>query len=141
MINDLLSFLQDHQTIVTTVSTISAVFFVTSLIALPIIISRLPDNYFLGEHRLSTENRPPLSIIERVILIVKNILGIILVLIGVVMLVLPGQGLLTILIGFSLSNFPGKYKLERSIIRRPTIFNTLNWIRHKAGKNKLQLPT
>lgn len=134
-------FLQDHQTIVTTVSVISLIFFVASLIVLPIIISRLPDNYFLKDNRLRAEEKTPQSLVERLLIILKNLLGGVLILAGIAMLVLPGQGLLTILIGFSLTNFPGKYYLERWLISRPSIFKTLNWIRHKTGKNSLQLPS
>ncbi len=56
------------------------------------------------------------------------------------MLILPGQGLLTMLIGMTLVNFPGKFALERSIVSRPSVANTLNRIREAAGKQRLQLP-
>ena len=57
-----------------------------------------------------------------------------------VMLVVPGQGLLTILIGVMLTDFPGKYALERRLISQPSIFNAINWIRDKAGKEPLKRP-
>lgn len=137
----LFEFLQDHKTIVTTVSVISLIFFAASLILLPVIISRLPDDYFVSETRLKIGEKASTSVVERLFIILKNILGGVLILAGIVMIVLPGQGLLTILIGFSLTNFPGKYKFERWLISKPSIFRTLNWIRHKAGRNSLQLPT
>jgi len=55
------------------------------------------------------------------------------------MLVLPGQGLLTILLGVTLVNFPGKYALERRIVSRPSVANTLNRIREAVGRNPLEL--
>jgi hypothetical protein len=42
-------------------------------------------------------------------------MGIILALPGV-----PGQGILTVLIGVMLLEFPGKRRLERAIVGRPT---------------------
>jgi hypothetical protein len=50
------------------------------------------------------------------------------------MLVLPGQGLLTILIGLVLVNFPGKYYLERKVIEQKKVLATMNWIRGKANR-------
>ncbi len=138
--NFLFEFFQDHKTIVTTVSIGSLTLFVASLAILPLIIAQLPDNYFLDTKRLSGNSRKPTTAIERLLISFKNLSGIILVLAGIAMLVLPGQGLITILIGFSLTNFPGKYKLERKLIGNPAIFKSLNWIRHKTGKNNLLPP-
>ena len=42
--------------------------------------------------------------------LIKNVLGVILVLMGLAMLVLPGQGVLTLLIGISLLDFPWQAK-------------------------------
>ena len=55
------------------------------------------------------------------------------------MLILPGQGILTILIGLFLMNFPGKFKLERKLIAMPKVLKSLNWIRTKAGKEPFVL--
>jgi hypothetical protein len=56
------------------------------------------------------------------------------------MLLLPGQGLITILIGLMFLNFPGKLALERRIIQQPTLLRAINWIRAKADKPVLQAP-
>ena len=66
--------------------------------------------------------------------IAKIILGIGLLVCGILMLVLPGQGLITILIGLSLIPFPGKDKMEQRILSRHSVRSTLNWIRVKAKK-------
>jgi hypothetical protein len=71
---------------------------------------------------------------------VKNIVGLVLVLAGVLMLVLPGQGLLTIFMGITLLDFPGKRRLELSVVRRRPVFSALNWIRKKARRPPLLLP-
>jgi hypothetical protein len=72
--------------------------------------------------------------------ILKNAFGAVLVLAGIAMLVLPGQGLLAILVGVMLANFPGKYALERRIISRPTVSKAVNRIRKMAGRPPLDIP-
>ena len=67
----------------------------------------------------------------------KNILGILLLLVGIVLLFIPGQGLLTIFTGLMLINFPGKRRLELYIVRKNTILRAINWIRTRAGKDKI----
>jgi hypothetical protein len=57
---------------------------------------------------------------------------------GLLMLVLPGQGLLTIVTGLLLINYPGKYKLEQKLVAVPSVFRALNWIRVKANKPLLK---
>ncbi len=67
-------------------------------------------------------------------IVLKNLLGVALVGAGIVMLVLPGQGILTILIGVMLMDFPGKYALEKRLVSRPTVMRSLNWMRAKANR-------
>lgn len=63
------------------------------------------------------------------------------ILAGIIMLVLPGQGTVTILIGLAISNFPGKYKIERKISSQPAVGATLNKIRKLTGSSPLVFPT
>ena len=53
------------------------------------------------------------------------------------MLVLPGQGILTMVIGFSIMDFPGKHRLNDRIVANRKIQQSLNWIRRKGGKDDL----
>jgi UPF0716 family protein affecting phage T7 exclusion len=71
----------------------------------------------------------------------KNLLGILIVLVGVAMLLLPGQGILTILIGLMLLDFPGKQRLERRLVQQPSVWRAINWMRAKAHQPALELPT
>ena len=73
------------------------------------------------------------------LLIGKNLLGGLLVLSGIAMLVLPGQGLLTIAMGLLLMDFPGKHRLERRIVRTRPVLRSINWLRRKAHKNPLKI--
>ncbi len=56
------------------------------------------------------------------------------------MLVLPGQGILTLLLGIALTDVPGKWKLMRILARRPNVMKALNWMRERAGQPPLLPP-
>jgi hypothetical protein len=73
------------------------------------------------------------------LLVAKNVCGLILILAGVVMLVLPGQGMLTIVLGIMLLNFPGKYRLERRVARMRPVARSINWMRARAGHPPLKV--
>lgn len=115
---------------------LSIVSFVASVIAIPWILIRLPRDYFCESHPRTwlKDHHPVLRLIA---LALKNLLGAILLLGGLAMLVLPGQGLLTMLIGISLLDFPGKRAIERSIIGRPLILKSINRIRQRFGRPPL----
>jgi len=115
---------------------LSAVFFVGSLIAIPILLVRLPVDYFdERQPRVWLKGYP--AVIRVSTFIIKNLVGVVFVFAGIAMLVLPGQGILTILIGLSIVDFPGKKRLERSLLSRPAVLNTINAIREKFGKPPL----
>lgn len=72
---------------------------------------------------------------------IKNIAGLLLVLLGLVLSLpgVPGQGLITILIGIMLLDFPGKQKIERKIISRPSVLSNVNRLREKFSRPPLRL--
>jgi UPF0716 family protein affecting phage T7 exclusion len=72
--------------------------------------------------------------------VAKNLCGTVLVLAGVAMLVLPGQGILTIVVGLLLIDFPGKFALEQKLVRRSSVLSAMNWIRTKAHRAPLKPP-
>jgi hypothetical protein len=72
--------------------------------------------------------------------VIKNLVGVALLLAGLVMLVTPGQGLLTIVVGLTLLSFPGKARLERWIATRPAVWRAINWMRQRAGRDTLEHP-
>ena len=114
----------------------SLVLFIVSLAVIPWLVTKIPADYFHEERRRRdalSERSLPLQLL----LGFKNLCGFLLLLLGLVMLVLPGQGILTIVIGLFLMNFPGKYELERSLVSRPKVLDSLNWIRAKAQKPPL----
>ena len=117
---------------------LSLVSFVGSLVALPLILVRLPADYFSENHPRTwlKEHHP---VLRWMALALKNLCGAILMLGGMAMLVLPGQGVLTILIGVSLLDFPGKRALERKLVSRPLVLQTINRIRGKFNQPPLRV--
>ena len=116
----------------------SAIGFVGSLIAIPLILVRLPADYFdtrTPRHWMK-DHHPMLRLSG---LIVKNVVGIVFFLAGVAMLFLPGQGLLTMLIGISLMDFPRKRQLEAKMVGQPTLMGVINAMRRKFDKPPLTL--
>lgn len=73
------------------------------------------------------------------ILLVKNLLGLVILLMGIAMLFLPGQGLLTMLIGILMLDFPGKFRCERWFVSRRPVLRSINWLRRKSGKPRLRV--
>ena len=121
---------------------ISAVSLITSfgtVAALPFIIARIPDDYFIRPVS-SLPRRGSTSPVRLLYLIVKNLVGIVFIIAGVIMLFIPGQGILTILIGIMLMNFSGKRLLALRIIRRPTVIRAINWMRIRSQRPPLILP-
>ncbi len=118
----------------------SVVTFVGTLVLMPILVIRIPDDYFLANRRRVSSWRRMHPLPGIALLVAKNVCGGVFVVAGIAMLVLPGQGILTILIGVMLLNFPGKYRLERSFARTKPVARSINWIRAMAGQPPLRIP-
>ena len=69
--------------------------------------------------------------------ILKNVVAVVLLLAGVAMLVLPGQGVATILVGLLMMDFPRKKELQRRILSMPAILRTVNALRTRTGEPPL----
>src|SRR5215813_6774687 len=133
------AWLHRHETLLWWVGALSVLMFVGTLVALPLVVARLPADYFRREHHATRPHTRSVAL-RLVGLFGKNLLGVVLVCTGVAMLVFPGQGILTMLIGLMLINFPGKRTLEQRLVRQPTVLRALNWMRAKAHQPPLELP-
>jgi len=112
-----------------TVASVVAV--IATVIGLPWVITRLPHDYFSRPRREVWRDSSQEPVFALVLGVLKNLLGLVLVILGLIMLVTPGQGILTLLAGFLLMNFPGKYQLERWLVLRPGVLRGLNWLRER----------
>ena len=117
---------------------LSSIMCVGSILMLPWLVCKIPESYFL--HQPLKSNVPPSPMTSGVRRFIKNISGFFLLVAGIIMLFVPGQGLLTMLIGIMLIDFPGKKWVEKKLISVKSIQNTLNWIRRKKGVKELKFP-
>jgi hypothetical protein len=111
-----------------------------SFAAIVIVMVKIPANYFSSHYQ---QDFMPNSgfLVRWGAVILKNILGVLLIGLGLVLSLpgVPGQGLLTILLGIIMLDIPGKRPLEARIIKRPTILAAINNLRARYNKPPLEL--
>jgi hypothetical protein len=98
-----------------------------SILLIPLLLIQLPADHFVA--RPVQPPRHPLLFAS--LWLLRNLLALLLFVAGVLMLFLPGQGLLTLLLAAACADLPGKQRLERALLRRPLIFQGANWIRKR----------
>lgn len=134
----MLEWITIDETTVWHLAVFSIVSFIATLVLVPFLVVRIPEDYFAETKRHRWEpwaHEHPF--VRWSLLIAKNMLGYLFIILGIAMLVLPGQGILTILIGIMFINFPGKYRLERWAVTRPPVLRTINSLRRNAGRRPL----
>jgi hypothetical protein len=114
--------------------------FTISLAIVSFILVKIPPDYFHKDRPrdLWSDRHPAVRLLG---LFAKNVLGVVLVVLGILLSIpgVPGQGLLTILLGIMLLDFPGKRRLEHKLVSRPQILATINKLRHRFGQPNLVL--
>ena len=109
-----------------------------SFASIAIVMVKIPPAYFSIHHR--RDFLPDSSwFVRSGAVIAKNILGAFLVVLGIILSLpgVPGQGILTILLGLIMLDIPGKRPLEARIIQRPVVLAAVNRLRAKYGKPPL----
>ena len=120
--------------LLTLLGLLSVVTFVGSLVAVPWLIGRMRADYFLTHWQVVQARHRRHPALALTVFLARNTLGLLLVAAGLAMLFLPGQGLLIVLIGVCVMDFPGKRGLLQRLVRGPKVQGALNWIRRKRGK-------
>ena len=135
----MITFIHNHEVLLIWLTIASIIGFIGSLLVIPWILIQIPSDYFSYSKRKKHQwgSYPP--IIRLVLLLIKNIFGVIFIISGIIMLFIPGQGIITIIIGIILTDFPYKYKIERWIINRPAILRSINKLRVKAKQSPLKI--
>lgn len=114
--------------------------FAISLGLVAVLLVRLPATYFLDRHQreLWIDRHPAVRWLG---VVLKNVLGVALVVLGAVLSLpgVPGQGLLTVLLGVMLIDFPGKRRLERRLVGLPRVLDRVNRLRARFGREPLVL--
>ena len=121
---------QEHAELLGWFSLASLLMLVGSVLLVPWLVLRAPHDVFVRESPFTSRPRAYVFALW----LVRNTLGVMLLLAGILMLVLPGQGLLTIVAALCLMQIPWKRELLRRIVARPAVWKALGWIRERAGK-------
>ncbi|MEO6049974.1 MAG: hypothetical protein ABIP78_01400 [Pyrinomonadaceae bacterium] len=113
---------------------------IISFAAIAIVMVKVPPHYFSPHHERDFLPNSP-WIVRWGAVIAKNIAGVFLVLLGIILSLpgVPGQGILTILLGLIFLDIPGKRPLEARIIKRPAVLSAINKLRAKYNKPPLEL--
>ena len=113
---------------------------VVSLVAVAVVLSRLPADYFVNPEARRPVDRHP--VLKLVLVVFRNLLGWFLVLLGLLLSLpgIPGQGILTILMGVMLVDFPGKHTAERWLLTRRGVLTAVNALRARLRKPPLLSP-
>ncbi|MBN2652199.1 MAG: PGPGW domain-containing protein [Spirochaetales bacterium] len=129
----LFDILAEHKRFFFYFSLASFVVFVVSLLSMPYLIAKIPEDYFSKNFSQRRERR---QFSGRFIIfsLIKNLIGSVILLGGVIMLFVPGQGLLTIFAGMFVMDFPGKHRLEAWFLSKPSVQDGLNFFRKKMNK-------
>lgn len=140
-IKSLLDWAQSNETLLWWLFACSVAVFLLTPIAVAWAVIRLPADYFTEKRRRPLGSWAKYPMLRLVLLVAKNLLGVVLLIAGLAMLLVPGQGLLTIAVGLILIDFPGKFRLERWIVSRPSLWRSINWLRKRAGREPLKKPS
>ena len=113
---------------------------IISFAAIGVVMVKIPANYFSTHYQRDFLPDSP-WLVRWSAVILKNILGLVLIIIGIILSLpgVPGQGILTILLGLIMMDIPGKRPIEARIIKRPTVLAAVNRLRAKYDKPPLQL--
>lgn len=128
------------ETLLTATAVLSVATLAGAAALLPRVVARLPEDHFqrsAEERRAALRTWAPRRLVW---VALRNLLGAVLLLAGFVMLFVPGQGLLTMLIGLLVMDFPGKFAAEQALVRRPAVLRMLNRLRRRAGRPPLLPP-
>jgi hypothetical protein len=130
-------WLMQYQEVFVWIGLISFLTFLFGLLLMPFVIMRLPEDYFLSPQN-SDQTSTVLRDSSTLFLVFKNLMGGVLLCLGVVMLFLPGPGLMVALIGLSLVDIPGKRWVLGRILNISGLRSAINGLRGKRGRPPLK---
>lgn len=109
-----------------------------SFLSIGIVMVKIPENYFSSHYVQDFMPDKPL-LVRWSAVIIKNAFGAFLVILGIILSLpgVPGQGILTILLGLIMLDIPGKRPIEARIIKRPTVLSAINNLRARYNKTPL----
>ena len=124
------AWLTGHSLLLGVMASLSAALLIVTVVAAPWAVSRLPSNYLLQRLERSSKQ----GIWYSVASVSRALLGFLVTLLGLVMLITPGPGVIMLLLGISIAEFPGRNRLLIYLATRPNVLSSLNWMRKRHGK-------
>ena len=137
----LFNWVDNYRVVIWWISALSAVIFIIFLFAIPIFIVKLPADFFIQQ---SLPTACPASqkhpLVRLIYLTAKNLIAVMIILAGIAMLFLPGQGVVTIIIGVSMLTIRGKRRLVLGLVCHRLIMQSLNRLRARFNKPAFLIP-
>lgn len=128
------SWFAQHREAVFWIGAGSGLICVLSMATVPWIVARLPEDYLVRLEAPVAVGNP-----HWLRSLLRNLGGWMLLVLGVLLVPLPGPGMLVILLALGLVDFPGKRPLVGSILRRPAVLRSINWLRRRARRPEMVL--
>ena len=135
LLEQIIDLVDEYKSVIFWLGLLSFLIFIFSLVSIKRLVALIPSDYFVSKK--DTKFKSEYHFIWLISMIIKNIIGYVLIIGGILMLLLPGQGLFTIFIGLMMSNYPGKYYNEKKIIPIASILKTINWLRKQSDKEPI----
>ena len=130
MMQSAVPWIMENRHILTLIGVLSLILLAATLLATPWLVAKLPADYF-RIHRIPVSQRGP----ARMLLgLARNVTGVLLMTLGIIMFITPGPGLVVLLTGLSVCEFRGKYRLLRKLAAQPRVFATLNYLRQRQSR-------
>lgn len=107
---------------------------VVVLVLLPKILAGLPTDYLDAARPVARARR---SLRSAPLVLARNLLGWVFLAVGLVLIPLPGPGLLIVFTGLLLVDLPGKRRMVRAALARPSLLGLVNRIRARQGQPPL----
>jgi hypothetical protein len=126
-----LEWAESHTELLWWLGVTSLALLIATALLVPIFVGRLPVDEFISERPPQHAWRESHPIGTLALRILRNSFGAICVVAGLAMLIMPGQGLLTLFAGILMLEFPGKRRLVLFIVGKRFAQRTLNWMRRK----------
>ena len=133
----MLTIPEAHPILLKTLVGASLLLFILTPIIIPILLVLLPSDAFTRTKR-SRQKSLPHQFLHLILLVLKNVFGVLLIFLGLFLLVLPGQGLLTLFVGLMLTNLPGKKALLRRVLSVQGVQKAVQQLRSRHGKAPLE---
>ena len=122
--------------VLTTLTGVSVGIFVIGFLLVPPLAVKLPADHFVPP----THNRGLRTIGDWIWHICRNLLAVVLLVAGIAMIILPGPGIISLIVAVALADFPGKRRVERAFIRAWIVRTPLNAMRAKYGAPPMIIP-